>query len=71
MKADYKSEQKCDILWHCLVSTQEGLPSIPVPPKPTPEVTMFDPLAKDKQQPDSSTASISRQLYPSSPADGG
>lgn len=53
------------------VSTQEGLPSIPVPPKPTPEVTMFDPLAKDKQQPDSSTASISRQLYPSSPADGG
>lgn len=32
---------------------------------------MFDPLAKDKQQPDSSTANISRQLYPSSPADGG
>lgn len=32
---------------------------------------MFDPLAKDKQQPDSSTGNISRQLYPSSAADGG
>ncbi|KAJ7321760.1 hypothetical protein OS493_033868 [Desmophyllum pertusum] len=51
---------------------QERLPPIHVPPKPTPEVTMFDPLAKDKQQPDSSTGSISHQLYPSTAAaDGG
>ena len=36
-----------------------------MPPKPTPEVTMFDPLAKDKAQPDSSTGNISGHLYPS------
>ncbi|KAL9968504.1 hypothetical protein ACROYT_G020605 [Oculina patagonica] len=58
------------------VPTQEQSPPIVhvPPPKPTPEVTMFDPLAKDKQQPDSSTGNISRQpLYPSAAAatDGG
>lgn len=50
--------------------SMQGLPNertLPaqVPPKPTPEVTMFDPLAKEKPQPDSSTANISGQLYPS------
>lgn len=51
------------------VSSQERLPSAHVPPlKPTPEVTMFDPLAPDKQQADSSTGTVPQQLYPSTDA---
>ena len=54
-----------------LVPVQERPPSVHVPPKPTPEVTMFDPLATDKQQPDSSTGSVALPLYPSAAADTG
>jgi len=54
-----------------LVPAQERIPVVHVPPKPIPEVTMFDPLATDKQQPDSSTGSVARQLYPSTTADSG
>jgi len=53
------------------VPAQERIPVVHVPPKPIPEVTMFDPLATDKQQPDSSTGSVARQLYPSTTADSG
>ena len=66
-----KTGCKCNVLLNSLVPTQEQPSPIQVPPKPTPEVTMFDPLAKDKQQPDSSTGSVSRQLYPSTAADAG
>ena len=56
-------------LSNVLVSSQERLPSAHVPPlKPTPEVTMFDPLAPDKQQADSSTGTVPQQLYPSTDA---
>lgn len=48
----------------------EQPPGMTLPqPKPTPEVKMFDPLAPEKQQPDSSTVAMSGQLYPSSTAD--
>lgn len=48
------------------VPSQERPLPVHVPsPMPTPEVTMFDPLAADKQQPDSSTGTVPRQLYPS------
>lgn len=54
------------------VTAQERAPVVNIPPpKPVPEVTMFDPLASDKQQPDSSTGAITRQLYPSTAADTG
>lgn len=49
----------------CLGLPNERTLPAQVPPKPTPEVTMFDPLAKEKPQPDSSTVNISGQLYPS------
>ena len=53
-------------------AAQERPPVVHVPPpKPTPEVTMFDPLAPEKQQPDSSTGNITRQLYPSTATDTG
>ncbi|XP_067050930.1 protein TFG-like isoform X1 [Acropora muricata] len=48
----------------------EQPPGMTLPqPKPIPEVKMFDPLAPEKQQPDSSTVAMSGQLYPSSTAD--
>ena len=53
------------MLSFCLGPPNERTLPAQMPPKPTPEVTMFDPLAKDKAQPDSSTGNISGHLYPS------